>query len=198
MERKIYKIDFDKMGDDYEHDGDYYGEVESWISLGFKVQLIDRTEDGVPVYKVVGELDDRRIIRLLNSADSCGIENLELALEMYDRLNSEKVYMKYKDMFDKIDDYYENDYGWNPEVKRPKFELFKKEVKVETKKKDINEIVVPGKKGITNAQLIPALKRLISENNIEDIKFIKNEIMDIYESSFKYLSKKNQQFLNNI
>ena len=101
-------------------------------------------------------------------------------------------------MFDKIDDYYENDYGWNPEVKRPKFELVKKEVKVETKKKDINEIVVPGKKGITNAQLIPALKRLISENNIEDIKFIKNEIMDIYESSFKYLSKKNQQFLNNI
>ena len=198
MERKIYKIDFDKMVDDYEHDGDYYGEVESWISLGFKVQLIDRTEDGVPVYKVVGELDDRKIIRLLNSADSCGIENLELALEMYDRLNSEKVYMKYKDMLDKIDDYYENDYGWNPEVKRPKFELVKKEVKVETKKKDINEIVVPGKKGITNAQLIPALKRLISENNIEDIKFIKNEIMDIYESSFKYLSKKNQQFLNNI
>ena len=49
MERKIYKIDFDKMVDDYEHDGDYYGEAESWISLGFKVQLIDRTEDGVAI-----------------------------------------------------------------------------------------------------------------------------------------------------
>ena len=60
------------------------------------------------------------------------------------------------------------------------------------------DVVTPGRKGITNTQLIPVLKSLIKEENIEDIKIIQEEIYDLYESSLKYLSKKQREYLNSI
>lgn len=61
----------------------------------------------------------------------------------------------------------------------------------------INEkLNIDGK--VTNTKLIPILKLAISENSIEKIELIKNNYPKEYESSLKYIGKKNTVKLNDM
>ena len=51
---------------------------------------------------------------------------------------------------------------------------------------------------ISNAQVIPALKEAISESSIEKILLIKNHYPEVFNSSLKYIGKKNLASLNNM
>jgi hypothetical protein len=50
-------------------------------------------------------------------------------------------------------------------------------------------IVSSGKRGVTNTQMIPALKSLIADGNFEKIKELKVDHPEVLSSSIKYLSK---------
>ena len=50
-------------------------------------------------------------------------------------------------------------------------------------------LVVAGKKGVTNAQMIPALRKFIEANDKESLSTLKEQFEAVYISSFKYLSK---------
>lgn len=68
----------------------------------------------------------------------------------------------------------------------------KKGSKKEVKKDKINpnEIITPGNKGVTNAQMIPAIKKYILEGSTEKVNFLKNNYPEVFESSMKYISTK--------
>jgi hypothetical protein len=51
------------------------------------------------------------------------------------------------------------------------------------------EIIKPGKKGVTNAQMIPALRESIDAGDTDKLALIKQTFPQVYESSVKYLSK---------
>lgn len=60
------------------------------------------------------------------------------------------------------------------------------------------EDVVDTSGRVTNAQIIPALKTAIGERAIEKILLIKNTYPEVYESSLKYLGKKNLKTLEEL
>jgi hypothetical protein len=52
-------------------------------------------------------------------------------------------------------------------------------------------LVAPGKKGVTNAQMIPAMKKFLIENDTESLAKLKEYFPGVYASSTKYLGKEN-------
>lgn len=54
-------------------------------------------------------------------------------------------------------------------------------------------IVIPGKRGVTNAQMIPAIEKAIVANSKADLLELKLTYPDVFESSRKYI-KKSLQF----
>jgi hypothetical protein len=56
-------------------------------------------------------------------------------------------------------------------------------------KVDVPELVKPGKKGVTNAQMIPALREAIIADDKEKLALIKATFPQVYDSSVKYLNK---------
>lgn len=178
-----YNIKFLKAVDDYEHDGDYDGEIECWKDIELNTKFISRDEDDVPTYEVNGTLTDNKIIRLLNTSHYNAIHCLKHAIIMYDRKNNTNIFNKFKNKFNLLEDFFENEYSWNVNSKRPIIEFTEIE-------KPIDEIIKPGKRGITNNQMIPILKKLINENNFGDINVLKKELPNQFSSSLKYLPKK--------
>lgn len=63
-----------------------------------------------------------------------------------------------------------------------------------------NHIVVPnGPNGkVTNNTLLKVVKDLIKENNIDGVREVKSKYPEIFESSFKYLSKKEQDIIKRL
>ena len=51
------------------------------------------------------------------------------------------------------------------------------------------DLVTPGKKGVTNAQMIPAIRNYLADNNTDSLQALKVNFPGIYLSSVKYLSK---------
>jgi hypothetical protein len=52
-------------------------------------------------------------------------------------------------------------------------------------------LVTPGKKGVTNAQMIPVMKAAIMENDTDKLAQLKQYFPGVYVSSTKYLGKEN-------
>lgn len=64
---------------------------------------------------------------------------------------------------------------------------------------DINDLIVPGTRGVTNAQMIPAIKKILKSNNIKNkLSLLKSEYNDVFKSSFKYLTKKQKEIIKNL
>jgi len=58
-----------------------------------------------------------------------------------------------------------------------------------------NELVQPGKFGVTNAQLIPAIKKAIAEDFGETLKQLKITYFYVFERSLRYLNKREQGYI---
>ena len=58
-------------------------------------------------------------------------------------------------------------------------------------------LVQPGKFGVTNAQMIPAIQKAIAQESIETLTELKATYFYIFERSIKYLRKKEQEYINN-
>lgn len=66
---------------------------------------------------------------------------------------------------------------------------------VEVLKKENKTLIVPGKKGVTNAQMIPAMKNYLKVGDFHSLQKLKEKYPEIYDSSSKYLPKKYQALL---
>ena len=72
--------------------------------------------------------------------------------------------------------------------------------KVESKESvlSLDEILQKGKKGITNRQMIPAIKKAIDENNTDILLLLKNSFPLVFGSSIKYIGHQRQNKLKEI
>jgi len=57
------------------------------------------------------------------------------------------------------------------------------------------ELVQPGRFGVTNAQLIPVMKQAIKEQSPEQLKELKTTYFYIFERSIKYLKKEERDYI---
>lgn len=67
---------------------------------------------------------------------------------------------------------------------------------VNQKERNRNELVEPGKFGVTNTQLIPAMKKAIEEESIETLQQLRATYFYIFARSMKYLKKREQEYIN--
>lgn len=60
----------------------------------------------------------------------------------------------------------------------------------------MNELVQPGRFGVTNRQLIPVIKQLISEDSVEKLKLLRSAYLYTFENSLKYLKKAEREYVD--
>jgi hypothetical protein len=65
----------------------------------------------------------------------------------------------------------------------------------ESEMKQVDELVKPGRFGVTNKQMIPALKQAVAEQNTSHLLLLKKHYLYAFDKSQRYLSKKEQQYL---
>lgn len=61
----------------------------------------------------------------------------------------------------------------------------------------IEDIVKPGKFGVTNSQMIPAIKQAISDGSVEKLTMLRFMYLYSFENSLKYLKKAEREFIQN-
>ena len=69
----------------------------------------------------------------------------------------------------------------------------KKEVPAELK-----DILETGRKGVTNKQMIPAMKKAVDENDVEKLALLKQHYPGVFESTAKYIGHARQEKLKQI
>jgi len=62
----------------------------------------------------------------------------------------------------------------------------------------IEELIQPGKRGITNFQMIPAIKAAMADKDcaIQKLKLLRQNYLYVYDNSIKYLKKHEREFIN--
>ncbi|CAM4454502.1 hypothetical protein PATY110618_17290 [Paenibacillus typhae] len=61
----------------------------------------------------------------------------------------------------------------------------------------IEDIVKPGKFGVTNSQMIPAIKQVIADGSVEKLRMLRLMYLYSFENSLKYLKKAEREFIQN-
>ncbi|MBP1999663.1 hypothetical protein J2Z69_000682 [Paenibacillus shirakamiensis] len=61
----------------------------------------------------------------------------------------------------------------------------------------IEDIVNPGKFGITNSQMIPAMKQVIADGSVEKLRMLRSIYLYSFENSLRYLKKSEREFIQN-
>jgi hypothetical protein len=61
----------------------------------------------------------------------------------------------------------------------------------------IEDIVKPGKFGVTNSQMIPAIKQVIADGSVEKLRMLRLIYLYSFENSLKYLKKAEREFIRN-
>jgi hypothetical protein len=61
----------------------------------------------------------------------------------------------------------------------------------------IEDIIEPGRYGISNSQMIPALKKAIAEKSLEKLALLKKSYLYTYNKSIRYLKKSEREFIAN-
>ena len=61
----------------------------------------------------------------------------------------------------------------------------------------IENIIEPGRYGVSNSQMIPALKKAIAEQSIEKLALLKKTYFYTYGKSIRYLKKAEREFITN-
>lgn len=62
----------------------------------------------------------------------------------------------------------------------------------------IEQLIQPGKRGITNFQMIPAIKAAIADKDyaVQKLQLLKEKYLYIFDNSVKYLKKHERDFIN--
>ncbi|BBH19379.1 hypothetical protein Back11_07240 [Paenibacillus baekrokdamisoli] len=61
----------------------------------------------------------------------------------------------------------------------------------------IEDIVKPGKFGVTNSQMIPAMKQVIADGSVEKLRMLRSMYLYSFENSLRYLKKSEREFIQN-
>ncbi len=61
----------------------------------------------------------------------------------------------------------------------------------------IEDIIEPGRYGVSNSQMIPALKKAIAEQSIEKLTLLKQTYFYTFDKSLRYLKKSEREFITN-
>ncbi|UNK20798.1 hypothetical protein MNQ98_12635 [Paenibacillus sp. N3/727] len=61
----------------------------------------------------------------------------------------------------------------------------------------IEDIVKPGKFGVTNSQMIPAIKQAIMDGSVEKLRMLRSMYLYSFENSLRYLKKSEREFIQN-
>lgn len=61
----------------------------------------------------------------------------------------------------------------------------------------IEDIIEPGRYGVSNSQMIPALKKAIAEQSLEKLALLKKTYFYTYGNSIRYLKKAEREFIAN-
>ena len=61
----------------------------------------------------------------------------------------------------------------------------------------IEDIIKPGRYGVCNSQMIPALKKAIAEQSIEKLTLLKQTYFYTFDKSLRYLKKSEREFITN-
>lgn len=67
-----------------------------------------------------------------------------------------------------------------------------KESRVELR---VEDIIEQGRYGVSNSQMIPALKKAIAEESIDKLILLKRTYFYTYEKSVRYLKKKEREYI---
>jgi hypothetical protein len=59
----------------------------------------------------------------------------------------------------------------------------------------IEDIVEPGRYGVSNSQMIPAMKKAIAEKSIEKLTMLKKSYLYTFDKSVCYLKKAERKFI---
>lgn len=57
------------------------------------------------------------------------------------------------------------------------------------------ELVAPGRFGVTNSQLIPAIKQAIADGDMERLAMLKERYLYTFTNSLRYLKKSERQYI---
>ena len=63
---------------------------------------------------------------------------------------------------------------------------------------ELKDILEAGRKGVTNKQMIPAMKKAVDENDVEKLQLLKQHFGPVFESTTKYIGKERQEKLKQI
>ena len=66
---------------------------------------------------------------------------------------------------------------------------------VQTIELKVEELVKPGKFGVTNKQMIPAMKKAIQDQSIEQLQLLQSSYLYSFEKSIRYLKKDEREFV---
>lgn len=61
----------------------------------------------------------------------------------------------------------------------------------------IEDIIKPGKFGVTNSQMIPAIKQVIADGSVEKLRMLRSMYLYSFENSLRYLKKSEREFIQN-
>jgi hypothetical protein len=108
------------------------------------------------------------------------------------------------DDFDK-EEFKEQEEGLKPEENQEQIELSNPSDGTEdqviaesnTCELKIEDIIEPGRYGVSNSQMIPALKKAIAEKSIEKLSLLKKSYLYTYGKSIRYLKKSEREFIAN-
>lgn len=59
----------------------------------------------------------------------------------------------------------------------------------------IEDIIEPGRYGVSSSQMIPAVKKAIAEKSIEKLSLLKNTYFYTFEKSIRYLKKAEREYI---
>lgn len=72
------------------------------------------------------------------------------------------------------------------------------EIPANTEEIDINNIIAPGKRGVSNAQMIPAIVTAAKENSIAKLNCLKEHYPEVFNGSIRYVGQKVQKQLKDM
>lgn len=61
----------------------------------------------------------------------------------------------------------------------------------------IEDIIKPGKFGVTNSQIVSAIKQVIADGSIEKLRMLRSMYLYSFENSLRYLKKSEREFIQN-
>jgi hypothetical protein len=59
----------------------------------------------------------------------------------------------------------------------------------------VTDLITPGKRGVTNFQMIPAIQRAVEANSVEQLILLRQHYPQIFENSLRYLKKRQREYV---